>query len=66
VPANLCCGECCSRRCLQKECARVRAALDACNEACQRAVCTNLHQVPAWNDACLKRCTAECLRGRAS
>ena len=44
----------------------VRAAQDACNEACQRAVCTNLHQVPAWNDACLKRCTTECLRGRAS
>ena len=21
-------------------------------------------QVPAWNDACLKRCTSECARGR--
>ncbi|KAK9817079.1 hypothetical protein WJX72_009216 [[Myrmecia] bisecta] len=39
---------------------------DACTEACQRAVCTNTHQVPAWNDACLKRCQTECLRGRAS
>ncbi|KAK9795212.1 hypothetical protein WJX73_001275 [Symbiochloris irregularis] len=42
------------------------SATDACTEACQRAVCTSLHQVPAWNDACLKRCTTECLRGRAS
>ena len=40
------------------------AAVDACTEACQRAVCTNTHQVPAWNDACLKRCTSECTRGR--
>eukprot|EP00242_Pyramimonas_sp_CCMP2087_P016820 CAMPEP_0198210894 /NCGR_PEP_ID=MMETSP1445-20131203/22506_1 /TAXON_ID=36898 /ORGANISM="Pyramimonas sp., Strain CCMP2087" /LENGTH=100 /DNA_ID=CAMNT_0043885059 /DNA_START=173 /DNA_END=472 /DNA_ORIENTATION=- len=23
-------------------------AMDACTEACQRAVCVNLHQVPAW------------------
>lgn len=38
---------------------------DACAEACQRAVCASLHQVPAWNDACLKRCTTECTRGRA-
>ncbi|KAK9866692.1 hypothetical protein WJX84_004268 [Apatococcus fuscideae] len=28
---------------------------DACVDACQRAVCANMHQVPAWNDACLKR-----------
>jgi len=40
-------------------------AQDACTEACQQAVCTNMHQVPAWNDACLKRCTAECMRGRS-
>ena len=38
---------------------------DACGEACQRAVCASLHQVPAWNDACLKRCATECARGRA-
>ena len=38
---------------------------DACAEACQRAVCASPHQVPAWNDACLKRCTTECTRGRA-
>eukprot|EP00884_Botryococcus_braunii_P014645 jgi/Botrbrau1/23181/Bobra.0041s0031.1 len=37
---------------------------DSCTEACQRAVCMNMHQVPAWNDACLKRCTAECMKGR--
>jgi hypothetical protein len=41
------------------------AAHDACAEACQRAVCSNPHSVPAWNEACLKRCTAECLKGRA-
>lgn len=41
------------------------SATDACEDACQRAVCGNMHQVPAWNDSCLKRCTSECLRGRA-
>ncbi|KAK3270046.1 hypothetical protein CYMTET_21530 [Cymbomonas tetramitiformis] len=40
------------------------SGVDACNEACQRAVCVNMHQVPAWNDQCLKRCTQECIRGR--
>jgi hypothetical protein len=43
-----------------------QAAPDACTDACQRAVCSIPHQVPAWNDSCLKRCTAECLKGRAS
>jgi hypothetical protein len=38
---------------------------DACAEACQRAVCTVPHRVPAWNDACVRRCAAECLKGRA-
>lgn len=38
---------------------------DACVEACQRAVCSEMHQVPDWNDQCLKRCTTECLKGRA-
>lgn len=42
------------------------AAHDACTDACQRAVCSIPHQVPAWNDSCIKRCTAECLKGRAS
>ena len=38
---------------------------DACIEACQRAVCSQVnHQVPDWNDQCLKRCTTECLKGR--
>ncbi|CAD7697487.1 unnamed protein product [Ostreobium quekettii] len=37
---------------------------DACTDACQRAVCINMHQVPAWNEACVTRCTNECLRGR--
>eukprot|EP00898_Chlorokybus_atmophyticus_P002892 jgi/Chlat1/3603/Chrsp234S00260 len=32
---------------------------DAWTEACQRSVCVNPHQIPAWNDACLKRCTQE-------
>lgn len=43
-----------------------RAASDSCQDACQRAVCMNMHQVPAWNEACLKRCTTECERGRAA
>jgi hypothetical protein len=38
---------------------------DACAEACQRAVCSVPHRVPAWNDACVRRCAAECLKGRA-
>lgn len=38
------------------------ARADACSEACQRAVCANLHQVPAWNDACMRRCESECLK----
>jgi len=42
------------------------AAVDACEDACQRAVCLNMHQVPAWNDTCLRKCTSECLRGRGS
>jgi hypothetical protein len=37
---------------------------DACIEACQKAVCSNMHQVPAWNEGCLSRCTAECRRKR--
>eukprot|EP00878_Enallax_costatus_P004692 GHUV01004940.1.p2 GENE.GHUV01004940.1~~GHUV01004940.1.p2 ORF type:complete len:121 (+),score=18.21 GHUV01004940.1:104-466(+) len=42
------------------------SAHDACADACQRAVCSIPHQVPAWNEACLKRCTAECMKGRAT
>ena len=39
--------------------------LDACTEACQQAVCTSMHQVPAWNEACISRCSTECQkRGR--
>lgn len=38
------------------------ARADACAEACQRAVCANLHQVPAWNDACMRRCENECMK----
>ncbi|KAK2979983.1 hypothetical protein RJ640_006791 [Escallonia rubra] len=29
--------------------------LDACADACARTVCVNQHQVPNWNDICLKR-----------
>ncbi|KAL3340193.1 hypothetical protein AABB24_028693 [Solanum stoloniferum] len=36
--------------------------LDACADACARTVCVNQHQVPNWNDICLKRCQSECLR----
>jgi hypothetical protein len=39
---------------------------DACVEACQRSVCSIPHQVPAWNESCLKRCTSECMKGRAA
>ncbi|GLI65682.1 hypothetical protein VaNZ11_009289 [Volvox africanus] len=38
------------------------SAVDACTEACQRAVCVTPSTVPAWNEACTKRCTAECIR----
>lgn len=41
------------------------SAPDACTSACALSVCVNVHQVPAWNDACIARCTSECLRGRA-
>ncbi|XP_041009645.1 uncharacterized protein At5g64816 isoform X1 [Juglans microcarpa x Juglans regia] len=30
--------------------------LDACADACARTVCVNQHQVPNWNDVCLRRC----------
>ncbi|KAI4371855.1 hypothetical protein MLD38_010155 [Melastoma candidum] len=36
--------------------------LDACADACTRTVCVNQHQVPNWNDICLRRCQNECLR----
>lgn len=36
--------------------------LDACADACARTVCVNQHQVPNWNDICLKKCQSECLR----
>lgn len=36
--------------------------LDACADACARSVCVIQHQVPNWNDVCLKRCQSECLR----
>uniref|UniRef100_A0A7N0UX51 Uncharacterized protein n=1 Tax=Kalanchoe fedtschenkoi TaxID=63787 RepID=A0A7N0UX51_KALFE len=36
--------------------------LDACTDACARTVCVNQHQVPNWNDICLRRCQSECLK----
>ncbi|CAN1134247.1 Uncharacterized protein At5g64816 [Linum perenne] len=36
--------------------------IDACADACARTVCVNQHQVPNWNDVCLRRCQSECLR----
>ncbi|KAK8930632.1 hypothetical protein KSP39_PZI017054 [Platanthera zijinensis] len=36
--------------------------LDACTDACARTVCVNQHQVPNWNDICLRRCQNECLK----
>lgn len=36
--------------------------LDACADACARTVCVNQHQVPNWNDVCLRRCQSECLK----
>ncbi|KAL2528181.1 hypothetical protein Fot_20782 [Forsythia ovata] len=40
--------------------------LDACSDACARTVCVNQHQVPNWNDVCLRRCQSECLKLSAS
>ncbi|KAG2490198.1 hypothetical protein HYH03_011325 [Edaphochlamys debaryana] len=40
------------------------SAVDACTEACQRAVCVQQSHVPAWNESCEKRCVSECLRTR--
>lgn len=40
--------------------------LDACADACARTVCVNQHQVPNWNDICLRRCQNECLKISAS
>ncbi|KAK1273947.1 hypothetical protein QJS04_geneDACA012120 [Acorus gramineus] len=36
--------------------------IDACADACARTVCVNQHQVPNWNDICLRRCQSECLK----
>lgn len=36
--------------------------IDACTDACARTVCVNQHQVPNWNDICLRRCQSECLK----
>ncbi|KAL7105365.1 hypothetical protein ACP275_07G039800 [Erythranthe tilingii] len=36
--------------------------LDACADACARTVCVDQHQVPNWNDVCLRRCQSECLK----
>ncbi|XVE95192.1 hypothetical protein REPUB_Repub02eG0075200 [Reevesia pubescens] len=36
--------------------------VDACADACARTVCVNQHQVPNWNDICLRKCQSECLR----
>lgn len=36
--------------------------LDSCTDACAKTVCVNQHQVPNWNDICLRRCQTECLR----
>ncbi|KAF5960585.1 hypothetical protein HYC85_001794 [Camellia sinensis] len=40
--------------------------LDACSDACARTVYVNQHQVPNWNDICLRRCQSECLKLSAS
>ncbi|XRB01745.1 GTPase [Pycnococcus provasolii] len=37
---------------------------EACTEACAQVMCADSHEVPAWNDACVKRCTAECTKFR--
>ncbi|KAJ0100784.1 hypothetical protein Patl1_05750 [Pistacia atlantica] len=38
------------------------SAIDACADACVRTVCVNQHQVPNWNDICLRKCQSECLK----
>ncbi|KAL7230873.1 hypothetical protein ACSBR2_009207 [Camellia fascicularis] len=35
-------------------------------DACSGTVCVNQHQVPNWNDICLRRCQSECLKLSAS
>ncbi|KAH9690400.1 hypothetical protein KPL70_015793 [Citrus sinensis] len=34
--------------------------IDACADACARTVCVNQHQVPNWNDICLRKCQRQC------
>lgn len=36
--------------------------VDACADACARAVCAIPHHVPAWNDVCMRRCQEVCLK----
>lgn len=38
------------------------SAADACVTACTRGICINPQSVPQWNESCVQRCTAECLR----
>lgn len=40
------------------------SSVDACTEACHRAVCVVESHVPKWNEQCIKRCTAECLKAK--
>ncbi|KAH7421549.1 hypothetical protein KP509_13G063400 [Ceratopteris richardii] len=36
--------------------------VDACSDACVRAICSNQHHIPNWNDICLRRCQNQCLQ----
>ncbi|PRQ31086.1 putative sodium/calcium exchanger membrane region, EF-hand domain pair [Rosa chinensis] len=36
--------------------------LDVCADACALTICVNQHQLPNWNDICLRRCQSECLK----
>ncbi|XP_042491867.1 uncharacterized protein At5g64816-like [Macadamia integrifolia] len=36
--------------------------IGACIDACARTVCVNQHQIPNWNDVCLRKCQNECLK----
>lgn len=36
--------------------------LDACADACMRSVCSNVHNIPNWNEICIHRCQTECAR----
>jgi len=35
---------------------------EACADACMKSICSGGLAIPAWNDACERKCTQECLK----